>query len=219
MARPVAKGGCVIARDLTHVQLPELSVQTISHSPEYKYDSGHHAHTTSSPHPSPSSSLTNMAPAALSASSKSDLSTSPSDFLPAPTRKMNGAPTDLTDFPLIPAAASSSRPQDALDAPIRTEFAFDPIQDAVQAFARGEFVIVMDDEGRENEGDLIIAGSAISTQKMAWMIKHSRSVPPPSLNFPFSYFSASPNEPHHPHAAGTSASRSRATASKRSPYP
>ncbi|KAI0644310.1 3,4-dihydroxy-2-butanone 4-phosphate synthase, partial [Trametes meyenii] len=55
----------------------------------------------------------------------------------------------------------------------RTEFAFDPIEDALTAFARGEFLVVMDDEGRENEGDLIIAASAVSTQKMAWMIKHT----------------------------------------------
>ncbi|KAI0666897.1 3,4-dihydroxy-2-butanone 4-phosphate synthase [Trametes maxima] len=77
-----------------------------------------------------------------------------------------------SDFPLVPATASSSRPQ-AVDAPLRTEFAFDPIEDALAAFARGEFLVVMDDEGRENEGDLIIAASAVSTQKMAWMIKHT----------------------------------------------
>ncbi|RPD58730.1 3,4-dihydroxy-2-butanone 4-phosphate synthase [Lentinus tigrinus ALCF2SS1-7] len=85
---------------------------------------------------------------------------------------MNGA-SHPTDFPLVPATASSSRPQEVLDAPLRAEFAFDPIEEAIEAFARGEFIIVMDDEGRENEGDLITAGSAISTQKMAWMIKHS----------------------------------------------
>ena len=62
--------------------------------------------------------------------------------------------------------------------PTRTAFAFDPIEDAIAAFARGEFLVVMDDEGRENEGDLIVAGSALSTQKMAWMIKHTRYVRP-----------------------------------------
>ncbi|TBU30060.1 3,4-dihydroxy-2-butanone 4-phosphate synthase [Dichomitus squalens] len=92
-----------------------------------------------------------------------------------------------TDFPLIPATASSSRPQEVLDAPIRESFAFDPIEDAIQAFARGEFLVVMDDESRENEGDLIIAASAVSTQKMAWLIKHSSgyicvSLPGPRLD-------------------------------------
>ncbi|KAJ2973697.1 hypothetical protein NUW54_g12017 [Trametes sanguinea] len=84
--------------------------------------------------------------------------------------KMSGPPTD---FPLVPSTASSSRPQEVLDAPARTQFAFDPIEDALEAFARGEFLVVMDDESRENEGDLIIAASAVSTQKMAWMIKHT----------------------------------------------
>jgi 3,4-dihydroxy-2-butanone 4-phosphate synthase len=55
-------------------------------------------------------------------------------------------------------------------------FAFDPIEDALDAFARGEFLVVMDDEGRENEGDLIIAASQCTTENMAWMIKHTRSV-------------------------------------------
>ena len=89
---------------------------------------------------------------------------------------MNGLAGAPTDFPLVPTTASSSRPQELFSTPVRTEFAFDPIEDAIDAFARGEFVVVMDDEGRENEGDLIIAGSALSTQKMAWMNKHSRCV-------------------------------------------
>ncbi|KAI0657906.1 3,4-dihydroxy-2-butanone 4-phosphate synthase [Cubamyces menziesii] len=83
---------------------------------------------------------------------------------------MSGPPTD---FPLFPPTASSSRPQEVLDAPARTQFAFDPIEDALAAFARGDFLVVMDDESRENEGDLIIAASAVSTQKMAWMIKYT----------------------------------------------
>jgi 3,4-dihydroxy-2-butanone 4-phosphate synthase len=50
------------------------------------------------------------------------------------------------------------------------------MEDALEAFARGEFLVVMDDEGRENEGDLIIAASHCTTQKMAWMIKHTRYI-------------------------------------------
>jgi 3,4-dihydroxy 2-butanone 4-phosphate synthase len=48
--------------------------------------------------------------------------------------------------------------------------------EALEAFAHGEFLVVMDDENRENEGDLIIAGAHCTTEKMAWMIKHTRSV-------------------------------------------
>ncbi|MBQ9500014.1 MAG: 3,4-dihydroxy-2-butanone-4-phosphate synthase, partial [Bacteroidaceae bacterium] len=38
----------------------------------------------------------------------------------------------------------------------------DSIEEAVKDFARGEFVIVVDDEDRENEGDLIIAAEKIT---------------------------------------------------------
>ena len=55
-------------------------------------------------------------------------------------------------------------------------FAFDSIEDALAAFKAGEFVVVMDDEGRENEGDLVIAASECTTKKMAWFIKHTRYV-------------------------------------------
>lgn len=58
----------------------------------------------------------------------------------------------------------------------RKEFAFDDMDDALAAFKAGEFLVVMDDESRENEGDLIIAASACTTEKMAWMIKHTRYV-------------------------------------------
>lgn len=61
-------------------------------------------------------------------------------------------------------------------APPRTGFSFDSMEDALTAFARGEFLVVMDDENRENEGDLIIAASHCTTEKMAWMIKHTRYV-------------------------------------------
>lgn len=47
------------------------------------------------------------------------------------------------------------------------------MEDALAAFAAGEFLVVMDDEDRENEGDLIISGSQCTTEKMAWMIKHT----------------------------------------------
>lgn len=50
----------------------------------------------------------------------------------------------------------------------------DSIEYALEAFGRGEFLVVVDDEGRENEGDLIIAASECSTEKMAWMIRYTR---------------------------------------------
>ncbi|KAF9517761.1 hypothetical protein BS47DRAFT_1338942 [Hydnum rufescens UP504] len=50
-------------------------------------------------------------------------------------------------------------------------FKFDDMDEALAAFRAGEFLLVMDDEGRENEGDLIIAASCITPEKMAWFIK------------------------------------------------
>ena len=52
----------------------------------------------------------------------------------------------------------------------------DPIEKALDAFGRGEFLVVVDDEDRENEGDLIIAGDAMTEEKMAFMIRHTSGV-------------------------------------------
>ncbi|KAK1755733.1 DHBP synthase RibB-like alpha/beta domain-containing protein [Echria macrotheca] len=50
---------------------------------------------------------------------------------------------------------------------------FDTIPDVIQAFRDGQFVVVLDDPSRENEADLIIAAESITTQQMAFMIRHS----------------------------------------------
>ena len=60
-----------------------------------------------------------------------------------------------------------------VDAPDRTSFSFDAIEDALAAFGRGEPLVVMDDEKRENEGDIIISGAHCTTEQMAWIIKHT----------------------------------------------
>lgn len=65
-------------------------------------------------------------------------------------------------------------PTQATDTTLRTTFSFDTLEETLDAFARGEAVVVMDDERRENEGDIIISASQCSVQAMAWMIKHTR---------------------------------------------
>lgn len=50
---------------------------------------------------------------------------------------------------------------------------FSEIPEALAAFSAGEFLLVMDDEGRENEGDLIMAAEDITTMKMAFLVNHS----------------------------------------------
>jgi len=50
------------------------------------------------------------------------------------------------------------------------------IQAAVTAFARGDLVIVADDDDRENEGDLFVAASLCTPEKMAFIIRHTSGI-------------------------------------------
>ncbi len=50
------------------------------------------------------------------------------------------------------------------------------IEEALNDFKDGKFVIVVDDEDRENEGDLIIAAEKITAEKVNFMLKHARGV-------------------------------------------
>ncbi|KAG9239056.1 3,4-dihydroxy-2-butanone 4-phosphate synthase [Amylocarpus encephaloides] len=50
---------------------------------------------------------------------------------------------------------------------------FDSIEDTIAAFKNDEFIVVLDSLSRENEGDLIIAGSALTPEKMAFMVRHT----------------------------------------------
>jgi 3,4-dihydroxy 2-butanone 4-phosphate synthase/GTP cyclohydrolase II len=47
---------------------------------------------------------------------------------------------------------------------------------AIAAFARGEIVVVTDDDDRENEGDLFVAASLCTTDKMAFIIRHTSGI-------------------------------------------
>ena len=61
----------------------------------------------------------------------------------------------------------------SLDAPSP---GFDSIEDALRDLAAGKFVVVLDDEDRENEGDLIIAGDKVTTEAMAYMVDYTSGV-------------------------------------------
>ncbi|MDE7420595.1 MAG: bifunctional 3,4-dihydroxy-2-butanone-4-phosphate synthase/GTP cyclohydrolase II, partial [Muribaculaceae bacterium] len=50
------------------------------------------------------------------------------------------------------------------------------IKDAIEDFKKGQFVIVVDDEERENEGDLIIAAEKITPEQVNFMLRHARGV-------------------------------------------
>lgn len=46
-----------------------------------------------------------------------------------------------------------------------SETTLDPIEDVIAAIARGEMVVIVDDEDRENEGDLIMAAEFATPRK------------------------------------------------------
>ncbi|WOS64895.1 3,4-dihydroxy-2-butanone-4-phosphate synthase [Sinorhizobium fredii] len=50
------------------------------------------------------------------------------------------------------------------------------IEDAIAAVARGEMVVVVDDEDRENEGDVVVATQAVTPEAIAFMMKHARGL-------------------------------------------
>lgn len=57
-----------------------------------------------------------------------------------------------------------------------SEFKLSSIEDALKDFRDGKFVIVVDDEDRENEGDLIMAAEKITPEKVNFMLKNARGV-------------------------------------------
>ncbi|CCD22860.1 3,4-dihydroxy-2-butanone-4-phosphate synthase RIB3 NDAI_0A07060 [Naumovozyma dairenensis CBS 421] len=50
---------------------------------------------------------------------------------------------------------------------------FMPIEEVIEHFKQNKFVIVMDDESRENEGDLICAGQNVTPEHIAFLVRHS----------------------------------------------
>ena len=52
----------------------------------------------------------------------------------------------------------------------------DTVQEVLQAFAKGELVVVTDDDDREGEGDLIVAASLCTAEKMAFIIRHTSGI-------------------------------------------
>ena len=53
---------------------------------------------------------------------------------------------------------------------------FAPIKDVIAAIGRGDIVVMVDDEDRENEGDLIMAAQFATAEKMAFFVRHTSGV-------------------------------------------
>jgi len=59
---------------------------------------------------------------------------------------------------------------------IMSEIIFDPVDQCIEAFRKGEMVIVCDDESRENEGDLIIAAEKVTPEAVNFMVTRGRGL-------------------------------------------
>ena len=57
-----------------------------------------------------------------------------------------------------------------------SEIKLNTIEEALEDFRRGEFLIVVDDEDRENEGDFIIAAEKVTPEKVNFMMRYGRGV-------------------------------------------
>lgn len=53
---------------------------------------------------------------------------------------------------------------------------FHSIEDAIKDIKKGKFIILVDDEDRENEGDLVIAAEHVTPQAVNFMAKHARGL-------------------------------------------
>ena len=59
---------------------------------------------------------------------------------------------------------------------METDIKLNTIPEAIQAIKNGDFVIVVDDEDRENEGDFVIAAEKITPEKVNFMLKNGRGL-------------------------------------------
>jgi 3,4-dihydroxy 2-butanone 4-phosphate synthase/GTP cyclohydrolase II len=63
-----------------------------------------------------------------------------------------------------------------LAAGARTGSPFAPVEEAIEAFRRGDMVIIVDDEDRENEGDLALAADKVTPRAINFMATHGRGL-------------------------------------------
>ncbi|XP_050369873.1 bifunctional riboflavin biosynthesis protein RIBA 1, chloroplastic [Argentina anserina] len=84
-----------------------------------------------------------------------------------------GFGTLAADMAPFSSGFSSDNDEYDLDYPIQ---GFSSIADAIEDIRQGKMVIVVDDEGRENEGDLIMAASLATPEAMAFIVKHGTGI-------------------------------------------
>jgi 3,4-dihydroxy 2-butanone 4-phosphate synthase / GTP cyclohydrolase II len=72
------------------------------------------------------------------------------------------------------ATANAVRPHDFKDLPMTAKL--DTVDQAIKAIAEGQLVVVVDDDDRENEGDLICAAAKMTPEQMAFMVRHTSGI-------------------------------------------
>jgi len=66
--------------------------------------------------------------------------------------------------------------RNTMDSESSRETALDPVEEAIEAISRGEMVVVVDDENRENEGDLIVAAQRCGPEEINFMVREGRGL-------------------------------------------
>ncbi len=74
------------------------------------------------------------------------------------------------------ATGQKVQPKDFKDIDMNDGARLDPVEDAIKAIGNGELVVVVDDDDRENEGDLIGAAAKITLEQMAFMVRHTSGI-------------------------------------------
>jgi 3,4-dihydroxy 2-butanone 4-phosphate synthase/GTP cyclohydrolase II len=74
--------------------------------------------------------------------------------------------TDLQIYRQLAECGRSTEPAMALNT----------IEEAIRAIAQGDMIVVVDDDDRENEGDLIVAASKATPQQIAFMVRHTSGI-------------------------------------------
>src|SRR5689334_16897986 len=78
--------------------------------------------------------------------------------------------------PPVPATTGTSPPHGGWGDNALGSDAFGRVSAAVEAFGRGEIVVVSDDDDRENEGDLFVAAQHCTPEKMAFIVRHTSGI-------------------------------------------
>ncbi|MFG2915717.1 bifunctional 3,4-dihydroxy-2-butanone-4-phosphate synthase/GTP cyclohydrolase II [Kitasatospora sp. NPDC048298] len=82
--------------------------------------------------------------------------------------------TEMTENPS--SSSGATRPEAQSESQPEPELVLDPVERAIADIALGRAVVVVDDEDRENEGDLVFAASAATAELMAFTIRYSSGV-------------------------------------------